>query len=65
MFSVLPKGLSIENNQDQQQLDLATTYYEMNDKDNAKKILSNLAKKSDNDEIKKRVNDLLSKLNKL
>ncbi len=65
MFSVLPKGLSIKNNQDQQQLDLATTYYEMNDKDNAKKILSNLAKKSDNDEIKKRVNDLLSKLNKL
>ena len=65
MFSVLPKGLSIENNQDQQQLDLATTYYEMNDKDNAKKILSNLAKKSDNNEIKKRVNDLLSKLNKL
>ena len=63
MLSGLPKGLSIENNEDQQQLDLATTYFAMDDKVNAKRILSNLLKKSDNNQIKKEAKNLLSKIN--
>ena len=63
LLSGLPKGLSIENNEDQQQLDLAAIYIEMNDQENAKKILSNLVKKSDSDQIKKEANSLLNKIN--
>ena len=63
LLSGLPKGLSIENNKDQQQLDLAAIYIEMNDQENAKKILSNLVKKSDSDQIKHEANSLLSKIN--
>ena len=63
LLSGLPKGLSIENNEDQQQLDLAAIYIEMNDQENAKKILSNLVKKSDSDQIKKEANNLLNKIN--
>jgi FimV-like protein len=63
MLSGLPKGLSIENNEDQQQLDLATTYFAMDDKVNAKRILSNLLKKSDSNQIKKEAKNLLSKIN--
>ena len=59
----LPKGLSIENNRDQQQLDLAVTYFEMDDKDNAKKILSILLKDSESDKIKSQANNLLNKIN--
>ena len=63
LLSGLPKGLSIENNEDQQQLDLAAIYIEMNDQENAKKILSNLVKKSDSDQIKNEANRLLNKIN--
>ena len=63
LLSGLPKGLSIENNEDQQQLDLAAIYIEMDDQENAKKILSNLVKKSDSDQIKKEANSLLNKIN--
>ncbi len=63
LLSGLPKGLSIENNEDQQQLDLAAIYIEMNDQENAKKILSNLVKNSDSDQIKNEANNLLSKIN--
>ena len=63
LLSGLPKGLSIENNEDLQQLDLAAIYIEMNDQENAKKILSNLVKNSDSDQIKNEANNLLSKIN--
>jgi FimV-like protein len=63
MLSGLPKGLSIENNEDQQRLDLASTYFAMDDKVNAKRILSNLLKKSDSNQIKKEAKNLLSKIN--
>tara|TARA_B100001109_G_scaffold38077_1_gene29840 strand:- start:413 stop:1159 length:747 start_codon:yes stop_codon:yes gene_type:complete len=63
LLSGLPKGLSIKNNEDQQQLDLAAIYIEMNDQENAKKILSNLYKKSDSDKIKNEAKNLLSKIN--
>ena len=65
LLSGLPKGLSIENNEDQQQLDLAAIYIEMDDQENAKKILSNLVKNSDSDQIKNEANNLLSKINLL
>ena len=63
LLSGLPKGLSIENNEDQQQLDLAAIYIEMNDQENAKKILSNLVKNSDSNQIKNEASNLLSKIN--
>ena len=63
LLSGLPKGLSIENNEDQQQLDLAAIYIEMNDQENAKKILLNLVKNSDSDQIKNEASNLLSKIN--
>ena len=63
MLSGLPQGLSIENNRDQQQLDLALTYFEMDDKNNAKKILSSILQNSDNDEIKNQANNILNKIN--
>ena len=63
LLSGLPKGLSIENNEDQQQLDLAAIYIEMDDQENAKKILSNLVKNSDSDQIKNEASNLLSKIN--
>ena len=45
----LPKGLSIENNKDEQQLDLAVTYFEMGDLENSKSILDEIIRSSDND----------------
>ena len=63
LLSGLPKGLSIENNEDQQQLDLAAIYIEMDDQENAKNILLNLVKNSDSDQIKNEANNLLSKIN--
>jgi FimV-like protein len=60
--SSMPSGLSIENNANQQQLDLAITYFEMNDLDNAKKLLKDLLK-SDDAEIQKASKKLLDKFN--
>ena len=58
----MPSGLSIENNANQQQLDLAITYFEMNDLDNAKKLLKDLLN-SDDAEIQKASKKLLDKFN--
>lgn len=55
----LPKGLSIQNNQDEQQLDLAITYNEMGDFKNAKTILENLIKSTDNEALKINAQNLL------
>ena len=60
--SSMPSGLSIENNANQQQLDLAITYFEMNDLDNAKKLLKDLLN-SDDAEIQKATKKLLDKFN--
>ena len=62
MISSIPQGLSIDNNKDQQQFDLAVTYFEMNDQENAKKILSDLIKGSKSDEIKIAATNLFKKL---
>ena len=61
-FSSMPSDLSIENNKDQQQFDLAVTYYEMNDKSNARNILTNLIKDTEDDEIKTASQALLIKV---
>ena len=58
----MPSDLSIENNKDQQQFDLAVTYYEMNDKSNARNILTNLIKNTEDDEIKTASQTLLNKV---
>jgi len=63
ILSNIPSDLSIDNNKDQQQFDLAVLYFEMNDIDNAKKILDSLIKLSDDDEIKAASNSLLNKIN--
>ncbi len=64
-LSSLPPDLSIKNDEDQQQFDLAVTYFEMNNKDNAKSLLENLVKTTQNDEIKKSAKNLLDKVEKL
>ena len=61
-LSSMPSDLSIENNKDQQQFDLAVTYYEMNDKSSAKNILTNLIKDTEDDEIKTASQALLIKV---
>ena len=61
-FSSMPSDLSIENNKDQQQFDLAVTYYEMNDKSNARNILTNLIKNTEDNEIKTASQTLLNKV---
>ena len=60
--STMPTGLSIENNASQQQLDLAITYFEMNDLDNAKKLLKDLLN-SDDADIQQASKKLLDKFN--
>jgi FimV-like protein len=62
MLSSIPQGLSIENNKDQQQFDLAVTYFEMNDQENAEKILADLIRVSKSNEIKTAASNLLKKL---
>jgi FimV-like protein len=64
ILSSLPSGLSIENDKDQQQFDLAVTYYEMNNMEDAKSILNNLIKTSQDLDIKAASSNLLDKLNK-
>ena len=58
----LPKGLSIKNNEEEQQLDLANTYFEMNDIENCRNILNDLIKNTSNLEIKMSAQNLLEKL---
>ena len=62
LLSSIPAGLSIENDLDQQQYDLAVTYFEMNDEENAKKILNKLIKESENEQIKTASVNLLNKI---
>ena len=58
----LPKGLSIKNNEEEQQLDLANTYFEMNDIENCRNILNDLIKNTSNLETKMSAQNLLEKL---
>ena len=62
LLSSIPAGLSIENDLDQQQFDLAVTYFEMNDQENAKKILNQLIKETQNEKIKTASVNLLNKI---
>ena len=57
----LPKGLSVKNDADTQQLDLAATYIEMGNTTDAKDILTALVKCTDSDSIKEEAETLLLK----
>ena len=63
VLSSLPSGLSIENDKDQQQFDLAVTYYEMNNMEDAKSILNKLIRNSQDEDIKTASSNLLDKIN--
>ena len=58
----LPKGLSIKNNHDEQQLDLAITYFEMQDYRNSKTILDDIIKITEDNNIKSSAESLLAKI---
>ena len=64
-LSSLPSDLSVKNDIDQQQFDLAVTYYEMSDKENAEALLKNLIQTTKNSEIRQASEDLLEKVNLL
>ena len=64
-LSTLPSDLSIKNDIDQQQFDLAVTYYEMSDKENAEALLKNLIQTTKNSEIREASEDLLKKVKQL
>jgi len=63
VLSSLPSGLSIENDKDQQQFDLAVTYYEMNNMEDATSILNKLIRNSQDEDIKTASSNLLDKIN--
>ena len=65
ILSSLPSDLSVKNDIDQQQFDLAVTYYEMSDKENAEALLKNLIQTTNNSEIRQASEDLLAKVNLL
>ena len=58
----LPKGLSIKNNHEEQQLDLAITYFEMQDYRNSKTILDDIIKITEDKNIKSSAESLLAKI---
>ena len=60
--TALPSGLSIKNNEDEQELDLASTYIEMGEFDQANAILQNLLKKSENENLKDKARELISSI---
>ena len=64
-LTTLPSDLSIKNDIDQQQFDLAVTYYEMSDKENAVALLKNLIQTTNNSEIREASEDLLGKVKQL
>ena len=64
-LATLPSDLSIKNDIDQQQFDLAVTYYEMSDKENAEALLKNLIQTTKNSEIREASEDLLEKVKQL
>ena len=51
-----------ENNEDQQQLDLAIMYFEMDNKKRALSILNNIINKTNNESIKEYALSLLNKI---
>jgi FimV-like protein len=57
----LPKGLSVKNDADTQQLDLAATYIEMGNTMDAKDILTALVKSTDSDSVREEAETLLLK----
>ena len=57
----LPKGLSVKNDTDTQQLDLAATYIEMDNLDDAKQILTALVKSTESDSVRQEAETLLLK----
>ena len=57
----LPSGLSVKNDLDTQQLDLAMTYVEMGNLDDAKAILEALVNSTDDDNLKAEAELLLLK----
>ena len=63
-IDALPKGLSIENNHDEQQIDLAYTYYEMGNYEDAVKILNQIIKNSKITSIKTKAEELLAMIQK-
>ena len=65
ILSSLPSDLSVKNDIDQQQFDLAVTYYEMSDKENAEALLKNLIQTTNNSDIRQASEDLLEKVNLL
>ena len=60
--NIMPSGLSVENNEDQQQLDLAIMYFEMDNKKRALSILNNIIEKTNNESIKEYALSLLNKI---
>ena len=60
--TALPSGLSIKNNEDEQELDLASTYIEMEELDQANAILQNLLKKSKNENFKDKIRELITSI---
>jgi len=60
--TALPAGLSIKNNEDEQELDLASTYIEMGEPDQANVILQNLLKKSENENLKDKARELIKSI---
>ena len=58
----LPKGLSIKNNYDEQQLDLAITYFEMQDYSNCRIIIDDILKITEDSNIKESAMNLLDKI---
>ena len=58
----LPKGLSIKNNHEEQQLDLAITYFEMQDYRNSKTIIDDIIKITEDNNIKSSAESLLAKI---
>jgi FimV-like protein len=58
----LPKGLSIENNADEQQFDLAMTYFEMGDLENCKNILTGLIQNTEDEALKISAKNLFDKI---
>ena len=60
--NIMPSGLSVENNEDQQQLDLAIMYFEMDNKKRALSILNNIINKTNNESIKEYALSLLNKI---
>ena len=62
--NIMPDDLSVENDESQQQLDLAVMYIEMGDYENAKQILKDLIKKTNDESILNNANILLDKIQK-